>query len=189
MSLVPLWHYSGFSFKSLQTLSFIFTRPGQSGCLIIENIMLCLFRNTKIDPRFNKYVVLLSLLSVVFWLYFTFIEKALLQKLFAGQALIVDLVFGLPLVLALAVVIYATVYWTFKVVIILLLPQLVTHIEPEDVNSAIMEEEIADLEQQHGREYWNQQSNEDSSKQEGANQLSDNKATESKNAVKPEDKA
>jgi len=117
--------------------------------------MLCLFRNTKIDSRINHYVVLISLFAVVAWLYFTFVEKALMQKLFDGQALIVDLVFGLPLVLALAIVIYATVYWTLKLLIIFLLPQFVTHIEPEDMQADILEEGVEHLEEQHGKEYWN----------------------------------
>ena len=118
--------------------------------------MLCLFRNTKIHPNLNKYAVLISLTAVLAWLYFTFIEKSLLQKLFDGQALIVELVFGLPLVLAIAVVVYATVYWVLKLLVIVILPQAIVHIEPEDIHTDILEEDIETLEKTHGKEYWNQ---------------------------------
>lgn len=120
--------------------------------------MLCLFRNTKIHPRLNKYAILVSLIAVLGWLYFTFIEKNLLQKLFEGQALIVDLVFGLPLVLALAIVVYATVYWVLKLLVIVLLPQAIVHIDSDDVHADVLEEDIEDLENKHGKEYWNQES-------------------------------
>ena len=81
--------------------------------------MLCLFRNTKLHPTVNLFAIFISLASVVGWLYFTFIHKNLMQMLFEGQALIVDLVFGLPLVLALAVVVYATVFWVFKLILVI----------------------------------------------------------------------
>jgi len=119
--------------------------------------MLCLFRNTKIHPSLNKYAILLSLTAVLGWLYFTFIEKSLLKKLFEGQALIVDLVFGLPLVLALAIVVYATVYWLLKLLVIVLLPQAIVHIEPDDVHADVLEEDIEVLEREHGKEYWNKE--------------------------------
>jgi len=119
--------------------------------------MLCLFRNTKIHPRLNKYAILVSLIAVLGWLYFTFIEKSLLKKLFEGQALIVDLVFGLPLVLALAIVVYATVYWVLKLLVIVLLPQAIVHIESDDVHADVLEEDIESLENEHGKEYWNQE--------------------------------
>ena len=119
--------------------------------------MLCLFRNTKIHPRLNKYAILVSLIAVLGWLYFTFIEKNLLQKLFECQALIVDLVFGLPLVLALAIVVYATVYWVLKLLVIVLLPQAIIHIDSDEVHADVLEEDIEDLENKHGKEYWNQE--------------------------------
>lgn len=85
--------------------------------------MLQLFRQAHIQPHLNRYVVMLSLVATVGWLYFSFIEKALLAKLFEGQALIVDLVFGLPLVLMMAVIVYAICYWSCKLLIIWLWPQ------------------------------------------------------------------
>ncbi|WP_321323348.1 hypothetical protein [Thiomicrorhabdus sp.] len=119
--------------------------------------MLCLFRNTKLQPNMNLFAILISLASVIGWLYFTFIHKNLFEMLFEGQALIVDLVFGLPLVLALAVVIYATVYWVFKLIVILLLPSMVVHVDPEDEIYSTVHDDLSELEQQHGEEYWNQQ--------------------------------
>jgi hypothetical protein len=116
--------------------------------------MLCLFRNSRIHPRLDRYAILASLISVFAWLYFAFIEKSLLTKLLEGKALIVDLVFGVPLVLALAIVVYALVYWTLKLIVILLLPQAIIHIEPETTESQL-DEQVAELEEQHGKEYWN----------------------------------
>lgn len=116
--------------------------------------MLCLFRNTKLHPQLNRYVVLISLFAVIAWLYFTFIEKSLIRKLFEGQALIVDLVFGLPLVIALAVVVYATVFWTLKVIIIMTMPQAIIHIDPTEEEQTMMSDDLSELESQHGEEYW-----------------------------------
>ncbi len=118
--------------------------------------MLCLFRNSKIHPRLDKYAILASLLSVFAWLYFAFVEKSLLSKLFEGKALIVDLVFGLPLVLAMAIVVYALVYWALKLLLIFLIPQAIVHSESETLDAELLEKEVAELEAEHGKDYWNQ---------------------------------
>ena len=118
--------------------------------------MFCLFRNAHIRPGLNRYVILLSLLGVMGWLYFSFIEKSLVGKVISGEALVVDLVFGLPLVLMMGVVVYATIYWTCKILIIILLPQFIAAAEPEaDVLQDQLEaESIQALEEKHGSEYW-----------------------------------
>ncbi len=118
--------------------------------------MFCLFRNSHIHPSLNRYVILLSLFGVIGWLYFTFIEKSLVNMLMSGDALIVDLVLGLPLVLMMGVVVYATIYWTCKILIILLLPQLIVPAEPESdvLQEQLEEDNIQVLEEQHGSEYW-----------------------------------
>jgi len=116
--------------------------------------MLCLFRNSHIHPRLNRYAVLASLISVFAWLYFAFIEKSLLGKLVEGKALIVDLVFGVPLVLALAVVVYALVYWSLKIVVILLLPQAIVHVDPNADTPELSQQQLNELEKQHGKAYW-----------------------------------
>lgn len=118
--------------------------------------MFCLFRNSHIHPSLNRYVILLSLFGVIGWLYFTLIEKSLVNMVVSGEALIVDLVFGLPLVLMMAVVVYATIYWTCKILIIIALPQLIVPAAPEmDVLREQLEEDnIQDLEERHGSEYW-----------------------------------
>ncbi len=118
--------------------------------------MFCLFRNAHIHPNLNRYVILLSLLGVIGWLYFSFVEKSLVGKVISGEALIVDLVFGLPLVLMMGVVVYATIYWTCKILIIILFPQFIIAAEPEaDVlQDQIEAESIQALEEKHGSEYW-----------------------------------
>ncbi len=118
--------------------------------------MFCLFRNSHIHPRLNPYVVLLALLGVVGWFYFSLIEKSLVGKVVGGEALIVDLVFGLPLVLMLGVMVYSTIYWTCKLLIIMALPNFIVSIEPEvDALQEQLEiDHIKALEAEHGSEYW-----------------------------------
>lgn len=125
--------------------------------------MFCLFRNSHIHPTLNRYVILVSLLSVIGWLYFSFVEKSLVSKVFEGQALIVDLVFGLPLVLMLAVVVYATVYWSCKLLIIFLAPQaIVANQSEEEASSQKAEtEEVKALEKELGQEYWSETAKDD----------------------------
>lgn len=115
--------------------------------------MFCLFRNSQIEPRLNRYVILLSLAGVAGWLYFSFIEKSLVGKVFEGKALLVDLVFGLPLVLMLAVVVYATIYWASKILIMLLMPQAII-MKAED--SQQLNDELVEEEEVHGEGYWNE---------------------------------
>lgn len=125
--------------------------------------MLCLFRNSRIHPRLDKYAILASWFSVFAWLYFAFIEKSLMNKLIEGKALIVDLVFGLPLVLALAVVVYALVYWTLKLIVIFLIPQAIVRIDADESFPENMDDEIRQLEDEHGKEYWKQQDSDEHS--------------------------
>jgi len=146
--------------------------------------MLCLFRNTQIHPSLNRYAVLISLSAVVAWLYFTFVEKDLFNKLIEGKALIVDLVFGLPLVLALAIVVYATVYWVLKLLVIFLLPQAIVHIEPEDELSDTLDEQVVELEKQHGEEYWNQSEQTKDHSSESNNQTQETEVSSQKNQKK-----
>ncbi len=118
--------------------------------------MFCLFRNSHIHPSLNRYVILLSLSGVIGWLYFTIIEKSLVNMVMSGDALIVDLVFGLPLVLMMAVVVYATIYWTCKILIIIALPKFIMPTEPEEnaLQEQVEEDHIQTLEEKHGSEYW-----------------------------------
>ncbi|MDG6772918.1 hypothetical protein QCB45_01105 [Thiomicrorhabdus sp. ZW0627] len=123
--------------------------------------MFCLFKNSHIHPALNRYVVLLSWLGVVAWLYFAFIEKELVLKLFKGHAVMVDLLLGIPLVLMLAVVVYATIYWLFKLLIIYLLPHAVIPANQEDLTDSLDDESFQkELESQYGEEYWQQQEDE-----------------------------
>lgn len=118
--------------------------------------MFCLFRNSHIHPSLNRYVILLSLLGVIAWLYFTMIEKSLVSMVVSGEALIVDLVFGLPLVLMMGVVVYATIYWTCKILIIIALPQFIVPLASprDDLQEQLEEDNIQALEERHGSEYW-----------------------------------
>ncbi|MBF6056894.1 MULTISPECIES: hypothetical protein [Thiomicrorhabdus] len=105
-------------------------------------------------PKLNFWFQSISLVAVVVWLYFTFVEKSLISRLFEGQALLIDLLLGLPLVLALAVVIYASVFWTLKLILVLAFPQFLQTIETHYDGD---EESIQRLEDEHGQAYWEQE--------------------------------
>ncbi|WP_127470888.1 hypothetical protein [Thiomicrorhabdus aquaedulcis] len=83
-------------------------------------------------------------------------RKIVNSKIITGEAVIVDLVFGLPLVLSLAVVVYAMIYWSIKVAFIYLLPQAMVQLQEAStlVDSPTDEHEISTLEAQHGQAYW-----------------------------------
>ncbi|WP_373017242.1 hypothetical protein [Thiomicrorhabdus sp.] len=76
------------------------------------------------------------------------------MKLFEGQAIMVDLLLGIPLVLMLAVVVYATIYWFIKLLIIYLLPHAVVPADQGELPDSL--EDQAKLEEEFGQEYWRQ---------------------------------
>lgn len=96
-----------------------------------EFAMLCLFRNSRLSPFYHLLASAISLGSVLYWFYFSLIQKSFLENVFSGQALMVDLLFGLPIVLIFAIVIYAFLYWSVKFLVILLLPHTIIHIASE----------------------------------------------------------
>ncbi|WP_178863819.1 hypothetical protein [Thiomicrorhabdus cannonii] len=121
--------------------------------------MLCLFRNSVLQPSVNRIGVMLSWLAVLAWLYFSFVEKELWFKLLAGDAILVDLLLGIPLVLMLAVVVYATVYWSFKLLIIALFPQAVMPVVPAGAEH----HDLTEQETEFGSDYWQDGSQAESS--------------------------
>lgn len=117
--------------------------------------MLCLFRNSVLTRRLHFLGSLLSWLAVGAWLHFSFVEKALWFKLLAGDAILVDLLLGIPLVLMLAVVVYATVFWLFKLLIIALFPQGVVPVTPPE--DASVQPDLSEQEAQFGTDYWHEE--------------------------------
>lgn len=93
--------------------------------------MLDLFRYAHPPKKTQRLMVLVSSIAALFWLYFSIIQQQLLQRMLEGKAQILDALIGFPLVIALAIVIYATVYWFIKWIIILLAPQTLT-LPPEE---------------------------------------------------------
>jgi hypothetical protein len=61
-------------------------------------------------------------LAAIAWLYFTLINHAFIARILVGQTDLLDLILGLPLILSLAVVIYAMAYWAAKLMIIVWKP-------------------------------------------------------------------
>ena len=109
--------------------------------------MLYLFRHYRIEPKLNRYAVLLIFSVVAIWLYFSFVEKSFVGKMISGDALIVDLVLGLPLVLMLTIIVYACAYWSCKLIIIFLLPQAMI---PYSAKNQMNEEEKRQEKKPHG---------------------------------------
>ncbi|MGE4499274.1 MAG: hypothetical protein AB7C96_02915 [Hydrogenovibrio sp.] len=124
--------------------------------------MFCLFKNSRIAYPLNWLVWLASLGGTLYWLYFAFIEKAFLQKVFAGQALFVDLLLGLPVVLVFALVVYAMIFWGLKVLIILFWSDKIIQL-PSDA-SELSDELDPALEDG----YWEQEASESNGSQKNA---------------------
>lgn len=110
--------------------------------------MLCLFRNSKLSPVFHLLGLFISLSLMGYWLYFALVDKNFISHFLSGKALVIDLLFGLPVVLVFAVVVYAFSYWVFKLIIILLLPNTIIQIDS-------MEDSEEDLDPRFEDEYWN----------------------------------
>lgn len=115
--------------------------------------MFCLFRNSRIVYPLNLLVLFISLAPVVYWLYFSLIEKSFLQNFIEGQTLFVDLLLGLPVVLIFAVVIYAMIYWFLKLVIILLAPGMIEKLPPLN-DESLTDELTEEMEAHLGEDYW-----------------------------------
>lgn len=109
--------------------------------------MLCLFRNARLSPMFHILASLISWGTVFYWLYFSFIHKSFLENVFAGKALMVDLLLGLPVVLVFAIVIYAFLYWSIKLLVILLFPHTIIHLKTDLDEESDNLLDAADLEQ------------------------------------------
>ncbi|MDX1796550.1 MAG: hypothetical protein R3219_07475 [Hydrogenovibrio sp.] len=116
--------------------------------------MFCLFRNSRIVYPLNLLVLFVSLAPVVYWLYFSLIEKSFVQNFIEGQTLFVDLLLGLPVVLIFAVVIYAMIYWLLKLVIILLAPTMIEKLPPLNEEEALTDELTDEMEAELGEDYW-----------------------------------
>lgn len=112
--------------------------------------MFCLFRNSRFIYPLNYLVLVLSLAPVFYWLYFTLVEKSFLDNFIKGQTLFVDLLLGLPVVLLFAVIIYAMIYWTLKVVTIIVAPYLLEENKYEEEKDSF---DPASMEE-HGEDYW-----------------------------------
>ncbi len=152
--------------------------------------MFCLFKNARLYPRVNFYLIAAGWVGVLFWLEFTFIEKELVFKLIKGEAILVDLVFGLPLVLMLAVVIYATIYWFLKLIVVYVFPSAIMPASEYEEALPTIEEDPElqqQLEQQYGDEYWSNEHGEPAEelKRDDADQPTPDQQQKNKTQTKP----
>lgn len=84
--------------------------------------MLDHFRYGQLPKPIARLLFILGLTAALAWLYFSIIEKQLIDRLLSGQTELLDALIGFPLVLALAIVVYAIIVWALKIVIIFLAP-------------------------------------------------------------------
>ena len=56
------------------------------------------------------------------WLYWAFVEKGYISRMLKGELALVDMLVGLPLVIALAPVLYGLFYWLVKWIALLFIP-------------------------------------------------------------------
>ncbi len=84
--------------------------------------MLERFRYAKPGPTLHRLMAIFAWLAAIAWLYFTLINHAFIARILVGQTDLLDLILGLPLILSLAVVIYAMAYWAAKLMIIVWKP-------------------------------------------------------------------
>lgn len=108
--------------------------------------LLDLFRYARLVEPWGKIFNFIGWIAALSWLYFAIIHKELVAKILAGQAELMDLLIGLPLVLALAIVIYASVVWSFKLVVIFVRPSWLYTLEEDEAFYA--SDEIDDLDKQ-----------------------------------------
>ena len=94
--------------------------------------MLELFRYAAPPVWYHRLMVILSLGMAFIWLYFTVIHKQLVQRMLEGNTDLLDALIGFQLILELTVVIYASVFWLLKWLLILVAPQYLTLPPNED---------------------------------------------------------
>ncbi len=109
--------------------------------------MLSLFRNSKLSSSFHIFALAVSWSAVAYWLHFSFIQHNFLGNVISGQALLVDLIFGLPIVLIFSIVVYAFFYWLVKFLVIVFLPHTIIDLTVENVLEDTLDPEL-------GEDYW-----------------------------------
>lgn len=87
---------------------------------------LQVFRYGKLPAKLDKITVFSGLLLAGFWLYFALIRKEFVLRVFTGQTVLLDLLIGLPIVLAFAIMVYAIVIWSVKILVMIAAPKLIT---------------------------------------------------------------
>ncbi len=87
---------------------------------------LAKFLYGKLSPRIHFIANMLGLFSAFYWLYYTLFYKEFFSAYFSGKLTLIDLLVGFPLILSLAPVLYALVYWLIKWGVIFLIPDKIT---------------------------------------------------------------
>ena len=153
--------------------------------------MFCLFKNSHLIPKVNWLLIAFAWLGALAWLNFTFIEKDLVFKVIGGKAILVDLLFGVPLVLMLAVVVYATIYWFLKLVVVYLFPQAIMPVSELDQQAELAEDPVLDeaLQEEYGEAYWQKHNPQLSEEQTDESKLEKTHANQKRENTTPDEKA
>lgn len=91
-----------------------------------KDTYLTKFLYGRLDSSVHLMANLLGLMVAIGWLYFTLIHKKFFLLFSSGQLALIDLLIGFPLIIALAPVLYALVYWLIKWIVIFFFPEKLT---------------------------------------------------------------
>ncbi len=87
---------------------------------------LSLFLYGRLSPRVHRTANWIGMGVALSWLYFALVYKQFISRFITGKLQLIDLLVGLPLVIALAPVLYALVYWSVKWLVIIFWPHLIS---------------------------------------------------------------
>lgn len=73
-------------------------------------------------PPMHRRISMIGWGLAVAWLYWSLVEKAYFVRMMKGELALVDMLVGLPLVIALAPVLYGLFYWLMKWIALLFIP-------------------------------------------------------------------
>ncbi len=93
---------------------------------------LSMFLYGQLHPKLHFWVNLSGFATAGAWLFYALVVKDFIGRFLAGNLQFLDILVGLPLVIALAPVLYALVYWSVKWLVILIAPHLIRLPEQHD---------------------------------------------------------
>lgn len=87
---------------------------------------LSLFIYGRLHPGIHRWLNGAGFCAAMGWLYYALVYKQFISRFISGNLQLLDILVGLPLVIALAPVLYALIYWSAKWMIIFFRPQWIS---------------------------------------------------------------